>query len=84
MVEGSRLSVCGLCNVGTCLKVGWVVQGWTLWDRLSKSFGYLNKDGYCISGLQSANQSTLCHVFPVIIGETGTAFRVSYSFCSRF
>eukprot|EP00884_Botryococcus_braunii_P019613 jgi/Botrbrau1/6335/Bobra.0339s0042.1 len=50
-------------------------NGPSLWDRLSKSFGYLNKNGYCISGVVRGNHSSFCHVFPVIIGETGTAFR---------
>jgi hypothetical protein len=69
-------SLAGIWNQGRRLKVQMGVQGPSLWDRLSKSFGYLNKNGYCISGVVKGNHSSLCHVFPVIIGETGTAFRV--------
>ena len=29
--------------------------------RLSKSFGYMNKDGFC--------SGTTCHVFAVVLGE---------------
>ncbi|KAL0031693.1 hypothetical protein WJX79_001570 [Trebouxia sp. C0005] len=40
-----------------------------LFNRLSLSFGYLNKQGYC-----SRSNSNNCHQFPVVIGETGTTF----------
>ncbi len=40
-----------------------------LFDRLSLSFGYLNKQGYC-----SRSNPNNCHQFPVVIGETGTTF----------
>ncbi len=40
-----------------------------LFNRLSLSFGYLNKQGYC-----SRSNSKNCHQFPVVIGETGTTF----------
>jgi len=40
-----------------------------LFNRLSLSFGYLNKQGYC-----SHSNPSNCHRFPVIIGETGTNF----------
>ena len=43
-------------------------SGAPLWLRLSQSFGYLNKAGYC------ANSGT-CTQFAVVIGETGTAFQ---------
>ena len=42
-------------------------DGDALFSRLSKSFGTLNKQGYCLS---SGN----CHQFAIAIGETGTAF----------
>jgi hypothetical protein len=41
-------------------------SGPALWDRLSTSFGYLTKKGYC--------GSNGCHVFPVAIGEFGSKF----------
>ncbi len=34
--------------------------------RLSKSFGYLNKDGFC--------SGTNCHVFTVVLGEFNVKF----------
>ena len=40
-----------------------------LFNRLSLSFGYLNKQGYC-----SRSNPQNCHQFPVVIGETGTTF----------
>jgi len=40
-----------------------------LFNRLSLSFGYLNKQGYC-----SRSNPNNCHQFPVVIGETGTTF----------
>jgi hypothetical protein len=40
--------------------------GGGLFWRLSTSAGYLNKAGFCVDGS--------CHRFPVIIGETGSAF----------
>jgi hypothetical protein len=40
-----------------------------LFARLSQSFGYLNKKGYCPSG-----GAAPCHVFPIILGETGSGF----------
>ena len=43
--------------------------GSALFTRLSQSFGYLNKQGYC-----SRSNSNNCHRFPVVIGETGTNF----------
>ena len=42
-------------------------DGAALFSRLSKSFGTLNKQGYCLS---NGN----CHQFALAIGETGTAF----------
>ncbi|KAL3142124.1 hypothetical protein ABBQ32_004742 [Trebouxia sp. C0010 RCD-2024] len=46
-------------------------QGSGLYDRLSKSFGSLNKNGYCLP------DKSKCHQFAVAIGETGTAFQDS-------
>ena len=43
-------------------------SGAPLWLRLSQSFGYLNKAGYCADSGQ-------CTQFAVVIGETGTAFQ---------
>ena len=43
--------------------------GSPLFNRLSLSFGYLNKKGYC-----SRSNPSNCHRFPVMIGETGTNF----------
>ncbi|KAK9803427.1 hypothetical protein WJX72_011774 [[Myrmecia] bisecta] len=43
----------------------WGMTGPDLWNRLSKSFGYFNKGGYCTGAT--------CHVFPVIIGEIGSS-----------
>ena len=43
--------------------------GAALFKRLSQSFGYLNKQGYC-----SRSNPSKCHRFAVAIGETGTAF----------
>ena len=42
--------------------------GSALYDRLSKSFGTLNKDGYCLP------DKSKCHQFAIAIGEIGTAF----------
>ena len=41
-------------------------SGSALFQRLSQSFGYLNKQGYCA---QSTGQ---CHQFPVVLGEFGS------------
>ena len=41
-------------------------QGPSLYDALNLSVGYLNKAGYCNSG-------GTCHVFPIVVGETGSA-----------
>ena len=38
-----------------------------LWKRLSSSFGYLTKEGYC-------TQSNSCKIFPIAIGEFGSRF----------
>lgn len=54
------------------------VQGQSLWARLSASHGYLNKQGYCDGGNTLGSPSGNCHLFPVIWGETGTGFTVSY------
>ena len=42
-------------------------QGPELFARLSQSFGYLNKKGYC-------GKAGKCHVFPILLGETGSGF----------
>ena len=39
--------------------------------RLSRSFGYLNKDGFC--------SGDACHVFPVVVGETNVLMNSSVS-----
>ena len=51
-------------------------QGPALYKRLSQSFGYLNKQGYCLDGSNTVGNpsGSNCHVFPVVIGETGTGF----------
>lgn len=43
-------------------------SGSDLYNRLTKSFGSLNKAGYCRS------DGSGCHQFAIAIGETGTAF----------
>ena len=58
------------------------MQGTALWQRLSESFGYLNKQGYCSGSNTVGQPSGSCHLFPVIIGETGTAFSVRHH-CRR-
>lgn len=42
--------------------------GTTLWDQCRVSFGYLQGPGFCPGG------GAPCRVFPVVIGETGSAF----------
>ena len=54
------------------------MQGAALWARLSASHGYFNKQGYCDGGNTLGAPSGNCHLFPVIWGETGTGFTVSY------
>lgn len=39
--------------------------GQALWDTLTLSVGYLNKQGYCAGGT--------CHQFPIVMTETGSA-----------
>lgn len=39
-------------------------SGVELYNKLSTSVGYLNKQGYCMG--------TNCHVFPILVGETGS------------
>ena len=39
-----------------------------LYSRLTKSFGSLNKAGYCL------DDGSMCHQFAIAIGEIGTAF----------
>ena len=43
-------------------------RGETLFSRLTGSFGYLNKRGYCPRG------GGECTVFPIVLGETGSGF----------
>ena len=45
------------------------MTGAGLYRRLSQSFGYLNKEGYC-----PGDGSGPCVRFPVFLGETGTGF----------
>jgi hypothetical protein len=40
-----------------------------LFARLDRSFGTLNQAGYCSGGT--------CHRFPIVLGETGSAMRIS-------
>ena len=54
------------------------MQGAALWARLSASHGYFNKQGYCDGGNTLGAPSGNCHLFPVIWGEAGTGFTVSY------
>ena len=49
-------------------------QGPPLYKRLSQSFGYLNKQGYCDGSNAVGAPTGKCHIFPVVIGETGTGF----------
>lgn len=46
-------------------------KGNDLFERLTTSFGYLNKKGYCS---EKRGSEAPCFVFPVILGETGTGF----------
>ena len=46
-------------------------KGSDLFERLTTSFGYLNKKGYCS---EKKGSEAPCFVFPVILGETGTGF----------
>jgi hypothetical protein len=52
------------------------VQGPPLYQRLSQSFGYLNKQGYCTSSNTVGAPSGTCHIFPIILGEMGSGFVV--------
>jgi hypothetical protein len=56
-------------------------QGPALYKRLSQSFGYLNKQGYCTGSNTVGAPSGTCHVFPVILGEMGSGFAVRPSRC---
>lgn len=47
--------------------------GTDLFQSISTSVGYLNKQGYCVSPEN-------CRVFPIIIGETGSALTDSRDF----
>lgn len=42
--------------------------GTTLWDQCNTSFGYLQTKGFCPGGGDD------CKVFPIVIGETGSAY----------
>lgn len=44
-------------------------------SRLSESFGYLNKKGFC--------SGTTCHVFAVVLGEFNVIFDQSVSACCQ-
>eukprot|EP00884_Botryococcus_braunii_P017026 jgi/Botrbrau1/4006/Bobra.0016s0017.1 len=50
-------------------------QGPPLYQRLSQSFGYLNKQGYCTDSNAVGSPSGTCHIFPVIFGEMGSGFQ---------
>lgn len=43
--------------------------GTALWEQCRAAFGYLQTKGYCSNGR--------CTVFPIVIGETGTALEAS-------
>lgn len=47
-------------------------QGAGLWGRLSTSFGYLSKQGYCTGSNALGSPSGACHLFPTMLGETGS------------
>lgn len=48
-------------------------SGTALFDKLSRAVGYLNKQGFCVS-------PDNCHVFPIVVGETGSALTDSRDF----
>lgn len=54
-------------------------SGTTLFSALSTSMGYLNKQGFC-------DKDGKCRVFPIVIGETGSALTESrdYDFYTSF
>lgn len=43
-----------------------------LWDQCKKAFGYLQTKGYC-----GGHGNGKCKIFPVLIGETGSAFETN-------
>ena len=47
-----------------------------LWGRLSTSFGYLGKQGYCTGSNTLGSPSGACHLFPTMLGETGSGMTV--------
>ncbi len=51
-------------------------QGAGLWGRLSQSFGYLSKQGYCTGSNTLGSPSGTCHLFPTMLGETGSGMTV--------
>lgn len=51
-------------------------QGVGLWSRLSTSFGYLSKQGYCTDSNALGSPSGTCHLFPTMLGETGSGMTV--------
>ena len=51
-------------------------QGAGLWGRLSTSFGYLSKQGYCTGSNALGSPSGACHLFPTMLGETGSGMTV--------
>ena len=76
--EGTQSSPLGLTTDGLILCAGPHVygpaisgatgsySGSALFQRLSQSCGYLNKQGYC------AHSTGQCHQFPVVFGEFGS------------
>ncbi len=48
-------------------------KGADLWFRLTKSFGYLSKKGYC--------NGADCQVFPIAIGEFGSRWGAGWLGC---
>ena len=48
-----------------------VTTGPPLWMRMTNSYGYLTKRGFCAS---ADTEKKACRTFPVIFGETGSFF----------
>ena len=48
-----------------------VTTGPALWMRMTNSYGYLTKRGFCAS---ADTEKKACRTFPVIFGETGSFF----------
>ena len=55
--------LCKVSQLSTCVCFGCSVSGTALWERMQNSFGYL-----------TSGQGYQGHVFPVVIGETGSMY----------